>query len=114
MMNQHRPKLHDPRPPKFRTVDEGDGHDEFHDTQLYLTMYQEDEDRKKGRDPNRKNRTCPEADKLIRDACYDAASSSDLFRAAQIATIGDGSKRVTIGPKLGCEILAAIGWLMSD
>ena len=102
MMNQHRPKLRDPRPPQFRTVDETTDEDNrIHDLQIALAMLAEDE----GRDT---------VDTLVRDACYAAAGSGDLFRAAQIASIGDGSKRITIGPKLGCEILAAIGWLMSD
>jgi len=102
MMSQRRPKLRDPRPPQFRTVDEiTDEDNRIHDLQVALAMLAEDE----GRDT---------VDTLIRDACYAAAGSGDLFRASQVATIGDGSKRITIGPKLGCEILAAIGWLMSD
>ena len=101
-----RPKLRDPRPPSFRTVDEG-GHDEFYKLQLACALYQQEEDRMRGRDPNRPNPTCPELDKLIRDACHAGAGSGDLYRARQIGSIGD-----KIGDKIGCEILAALGrWL---
>ena len=108
-----RPKLRDPRPPSFRTVDEG-GHDEFYKLQLACALYQQEEDRKRGRDPNRPNPTCPELDKLIRDASHTAADASDLQRAFRIAGVADGT-RVKIGAKIGSEILAALGrWLDNE
>ena len=96
-LRKPRPKLRDPRPPQFRTVDETTDEDNcIHDLQLALALLAEDE----GRDI---------VDTLIRDACHAAAGSSDLFRARQLAAI-PGAK---LGDKMACEILAAIGWLMS-
>jgi len=108
-----RPKLRDPRPPSFRTVDEG-GHDEFYKLQLACALYQQEEDRMRGRDPNRPNPTCPELDKLIRDACHAAAVKEGMLqRAFRIASVADGT-RVKIGAKIGSEILAALGRWLDD
>ena len=125
MMNQHRPKLRDPRPPQFRTVDETTDEDNcIHDLQVACAMYQQDEDRKRGRKPRKPPKkgerlSYPELDTLIRDACYSGAGADDLRRADDIGAsiqsrAADRGNVVAIGPKLGCEILAAIGWLMSD
>ena len=112
-----RPKLRDPRPPSFRTVDEG-GHDEFYKLQLACALYQRDEDRKRGRKPRKppekgEQPSYPELDTLIRDASHAAADASDLQRAFRIASVADGT-RVKIGAKIGCEILAALGRWLDD
>jgi len=93
-MKRYRP-IAPPRPPRFCRLGSGSSTD-FTDLQLALALLAEDE----GRDV---------VDTLIRDACHAAASSGDLFRARQLAAI-PGAK---LGDKMACEILAAIGWLMS-
>ena len=105
------------RPPRFYKVPPPPSFScdpEFHNLRLACALYQQEEDRKRGRDPNRPNPTCPELDKLIRDACHAAAVKEGMLqRAFRIASVADGT-RVKIGAKIGSEILAALGRWLDD
>ena len=88
-----------PYNPQFRAAPPPDN-PEFHQLQVAIALVAEDES------PH-------QADKLIRDAAFDAAGADDLRRAERIADIARGT-RVKIGPKIGCEILAALGRFLDD
>ena len=76
--------------------------DEFHRIQLALAVLAEDEG-------------LTALNSLVRDACYGAADEADLQRAERIMGITKGRRTGSrIGPKMACEILAALGRFLED
>ena len=93
--------IRNPRPIRFRHIP-ADGNGDYHNLQIALALLAEDEN------PRAVNR-------MIRDACHDAATVEDLFRAQRIGSITTGKRAGSVlGPRLACEVLAAIGWLLEE
>ena len=92
--------IREPRPIRFRHAPIHDP--DFHDLQIALALYAQDEG-------------AGTADRLIREACYDAADEDDRHRAQRLETLTAHSRSGSrIGPKLACEILAALGRYLDD
>jgi len=88
---------------------------DFQRIQVALKLMAEDEDMRRGRNPNRENPQYQEIDTLIMDACVAAAGPEDRARIEHIRAIrNEDTDDAEIGPKMGAEILAALGRFLDD
>ena len=122
----HDKPIPSPRPVRYRELHDGMDAQGCHEIRIALAIFQEDEDRARGRTPRDQRRIRgdrpgnPEVDTLIRAACYDACNMHDMRTVERIhdaihgIAASKGKKAPSVGPVIACEIMDAISRLWDE